>query len=905
MSHRLSWSGVASAVAVAAVLLLAAPVSRAGPAPTPSPSPSLAVPLAPLPASLAEAARQGPSGGYANGLIFPGLAVALGTPPSSGQCLEYDGTQITGAACSGGSGGSPGGSTTDVQYNAGGGSFGGSANLTWVSPTLTIGVDNSVAGLLVLSSSGASAHNVLASGATTTNTVKFFATAPTTGDLVSCTTSSTTCTLTDAAILAANVVTAASNFTSGDLIQAAGNNKTTSDSNIIAANVLTDASNLGSAGILYATGNKTAAATTNATLDGSGNAVFAGTLSADGIAYLTSLTSGGVLCGTSSSQVASSGALTSTALVVGGGAGACPSVGNGDFTYATHTLSSAAAGLVDLSAITSTAGFKVPVHATNTASAAGALVFDSTNKNFHGYVNGADSLFLNIASAPTTGHLLDSAVSSGNTLAHDSGIATSTVVTSASSLTSTALVTGAGSQGLQTPSATSTLDSSGNMILAGSLTVTPAAGVAGLMAIAGNTSNPSYPTNSFGFLGPNSASFTSWFVQPTATAPSSACLPHYAAVASQVVAETCSTVSLTADVSNILPVAYGGSGAGTLTGPIKGNGTSAFTAASSSDIIGLWTGSCSGSTWLAGDGSCSVPGGGGNVSNSGTSPASPAQYYVPIWNTSTTLGGLQCAAGTTLLGSATYPSCSAALVLGVDNSTAGTLQLANGSSAHHTILGSVATTTNTVDFFAAVPTNGDMFYCAVSSTTCTLTDAGFLYSNVITDSSNLGAAGIVYQTGNKTVAASTNATLDSSGNMVAARLLASGIVDGEAPVTVTTVTSCTLGTASGCNSTAYDSGYTFNQYATAATGVAYTLPTAAAGKQYCVRNSYNGSAANTGVLTVNTSASGQFLIDVDGTLGSTGGHITSGGAGGDAACFVGVDTTHWQVYVQKGTWTKN
>lgn len=42
---------------------------------------------------------------------------------------------------------------------------------------------------------------------------------------------------------------------------------------------------------------------------------------------------------------------------------------------------------------------------------------------------------------------------------------------------------------------------------------------------------------------------------------------------------TLSTASLTANVSGILPVANGGSGASTLTGLIKGNGTSAFTAA--------------------------------------------------------------------------------------------------------------------------------------------------------------------------------------------------------------------------------------------------------------------------------------------------------------------------------------
>ena len=103
-----------------------------------------------------------------------------------------------------------------------------------------------------------------------------------------------------------------------------------------------------------------------------------------------------------------------------------------DFTFNTHTLTGGASSLFDLSAATGTGAFKVPSNTTNTASAAGAFVFDTTNKNYHGYVNGADSIFLNIASAPTTGHLFDSVIASGNTLAHDSGIATANVVTASS-----------------------------------------------------------------------------------------------------------------------------------------------------------------------------------------------------------------------------------------------------------------------------------------------------------------------------------------------------------------------------------------------------------------------------------------------------------------------------------------
>lgn len=131
---------------------------------------------------------------------------------------------------------------------------------------------------------------------------------------------------------------------------------------------------------------------------------------------------------------------------------------------------------------------------------------------------------------------------------------------------------------------------------------------------------------------------------------------------------------------------------------------------------------------------------------------------------------------------------------------------------------------------------------------------------------------------------------------VGANLLVTGILDGKAPVTVTTSATASLGGT-------YNSGYTFNQEATAATAITYTLPTAAAGKQYCVSNSYNGSAATTGTLKIQTSASGQFIIDASGTLSATGGYVISNGVAADAACVVGVDATHWQLYVNRGSWT--
>jgi hypothetical protein len=56
----------------------------------------------------------------------------------------------------------------------------------------------------------------------------------------------------------------------------------------------------------------------------------------------------------------------------------------------------------------------------------------------------------------------------------------------------------------------------------------------------------------------------------------------------------------------------------TLNGVLKGNG-SGFTTSTSSDVIGLWSGTCNSSSFLRGDGSCQAPGGGGTVTSVGLS----------------------------------------------------------------------------------------------------------------------------------------------------------------------------------------------------------------------------------------------------------------------------------------------
>jgi hypothetical protein len=95
-------------------------------------------------------------------------------------------------------------------------------------------------------------------------------------------------------------------------------------------------------------------------------------------------TSGGIPYFNSSSSWASSAALTNHAIVTGGGAGAAPTIGNGDFTIdsTAHTLKAGAAGLVDLSAEAS-GGLRIPNVAFGSIGtpAAGSLVWNNSNGN--------------------------------------------------------------------------------------------------------------------------------------------------------------------------------------------------------------------------------------------------------------------------------------------------------------------------------------------------------------------------------------------------------------------------------------------------------------------------------------------------------------------------------------------
>ena len=99
---------------------------------------------------------------------------------------------------------------------------------------------------------------------------------------------------------------------------------------------------------------------------------------------------------TSDSGIATANVVTAASNYASGGlvyaaAANKTTTSSADFSISSHTLLGGSSGIVDLHAITSTAGLVLPSAATNTASAAGALDYDTTNKDYHIYVNSADS----------------------------------------------------------------------------------------------------------------------------------------------------------------------------------------------------------------------------------------------------------------------------------------------------------------------------------------------------------------------------------------------------------------------------------------------------------------------------------------------------------------------------------
>ena len=290
-----------------------------------------------------------------------------------------------------------------------------SSAASWTA-TPTLGVDNTTAGTLQLANGSANAHSILGSVATTSNTVNLFATAPTTGDLIDCVTSSTTCTLTDTGILASAVlhgtVTIAQGGTNATSAPSAGAIPNTSSSSASAWTVTPTLGLSGTAGTLAmypASGNFTttwgSAATASNTILGFATAPTTGDL-VDCVTSSTTctLTDAGVLAAsvtTNSSNYPSNSVIYAT--------GNHTTAGSANLTWSSPKLTVGVSG---------TAGSVAEYNNTATTTWASGATTSNTIQGF--------------AAVPTTGHLIDCTVTSTTCLLHDSGVVTANVVNASS-----------------------------------------------------------------------------------------------------------------------------------------------------------------------------------------------------------------------------------------------------------------------------------------------------------------------------------------------------------------------------------------------------------------------------------------------------------------------------------------
>jgi len=102
--------------------------------------------------------------------------------------------------------------------------------------------------------------------------------------------------------------------------------------------------------------------------------------------------------------------------------------------------------------------------------------------------------------------------------------------------------------------------------------------------------------------------------------------------------------------------------------------------------------------------------------------------------------------------------------------------------------------------------------------------------------------------------------------------------------------------------TGIKSGYYLNCHTTeTTTPITYTLPTAEAGMQFCIKNGYGDNAACSGALYASPAATD--YIEAAGTLGGQGKDYRSSGAAGDYVMLVCYKTNYWSVIGSVGSWS--
>jgi hypothetical protein len=331
-----------------------------------------------------------------------------------------------------------------------------------------------------------------------------------------------------------------------------------------------------------------------------------------------------------------------------------------------------------------------------------------------------------------------------------------------------------------------------------------------------------------------------------------------AGTANQITATGTCTITTSGTCTLSIPTSY-------LASPPNIGGTTAaagtFTSVTDS---GLTSGDCvqasTGGLLVSASGACGTGGGGDTI----TTPNSTLVVGGTSTNTTLDLAG---SAGEIMAGAT--PALTYTPALG-KSGTAGTLSFYPASGNFTTTLGSAATASNTVIFFASVPGNGDLFYCVVSSTTCTFTDTGYAYNAI--PNADLAHSAITIA-GNSVSLGGSTSSFPSPGAIGANTPAAGTFTNLQANTVVQTGNaSVNLGSSAQpfqnlylYGGATYGTGYTELTTAGATTGVYVATLPANTG----TIAELNGNQTFTGSETFNASVTMGSSLIINGTVGGT------------------------------------
>ena len=523
----------------------------------------------------------------------------------------------------------------------------------------------------------------------------------------------------------------------------------------------------------------------------------------------------------------------------------------------------AAAMTLNMAASTTTDGFRVPVIAGTTSTASGSIVFDSTNKNYHGFQNLADSIFAAFAvtGLPANNDCLKAVVNASNYLIGDAGggcvigTAYQTIDSNGSAVTQRSIV-----NYISGSNATvSCVDNSGSGRTDCTISASSSAG-----------SRLDQITAATGANSINNGDFTqTWNWSKTSAATNAFRISENVASTSTGTSNLLQLDTLASSTLSPLQVTARGTANGVRVDPATGTlgpiGTANINA---TQLNGTAFSGTNGD--VVSFGAANIPADSGVVAaNLATASGTLTNHGVALGAGTKTLS--VTAVGATdkpLVGVTSADPAYSKLTL-TNPATAATITIADNKTV---------TVSNTLTLAG---TDSTTMTFPTTSATIARTDAAntFTGHQTIEGVTSTGATG----TGNLVYSASPTFT----GTALGAAATFTGVVTALADFNTGTSKTFSLG-----------SGY-FECTGTCT----ITMPVPAAGQQFCVRNANNVATVITFAAIGSSARYENTASTAYGTAGT--GTLVSGGAVGDKVCLVGKDSTHYDIFSFNGTWTAN